>query len=50
MIPLPETVCGLRADGYASEDDILLIEIKPDANATLSYANSTIYIPATQVA
>jgi hypothetical protein len=50
MIPLPETPCGLRPDSYASEDDKLLIELKPDASATLSYANSTIYIPATQVA
>jgi len=50
MIPLPDTPCGLRADGFAGEDDRLLIEIKPDSNATLSYDNSTIYIPATQVA
>ena len=50
MIPLPETPCGLRPDGFANEDDKLIIEIKPDTSATLSYANSTIYIPATQVA
>jgi hypothetical protein len=50
MIPLPETPCGLRTDGFANEDDKLLIEIRPDTTATLSYNNSTIYIPATQVA
>jgi len=50
MIPLPETPWNGRADGFAKEDDRLIIEIMPDVSATLSYANSTVYIPATQVA
>ncbi|MEM5815874.1 MAG: hypothetical protein QXL14_02385 [Candidatus Aenigmatarchaeota archaeon] len=50
MKPLPEAPCGLRADGWAGEDDRLIIELRPDATATLSYNNSTIYIPATQIA
>jgi hypothetical protein len=50
MIPLPEKIWTSRPDGYAREDDRLLIELRPDSNATLSYANSTVFIPATQVA
>jgi len=50
MIPLPETVWSGRPDGFAREDDKLVIEILPDVSATLSKANSTIYIPVTQVA
>jgi hypothetical protein len=50
MKPLPETINTLRPDGYAGEDDYLLIELKPESSATLSKANSTVFIPATQIA
>ncbi|GAI82331.1 unnamed protein product, partial [marine sediment metagenome] len=32
----------------AGEDDKMLLEFKPDADAILSFANSTVNIPATQ--
>lgn len=48
MKALVETAWKDRPDGRAGEDDKMLLEFKPDADAILSFANSTVNIPATQ--